>query len=125
MSRIERGGANPSLDAIETLAIALGVEVKTFFETTATGAATKSAAPVTVPFAADGSCFNPSLRRKRMGNFTVGKKGHLLAFDSFEAALEHLRSMESAYWLRPNKAGNWGIVTAARWGALPKKHLPL
>jgi transcriptional regulator with XRE-family HTH domain len=74
MSRIERGGANPSLDAIETLAVALGVEVKTFFETAVTGAAIKSAAPVTVPFAADGSCFNPSLRRKRMGHFTVGKK---------------------------------------------------
>ncbi len=32
MSRIERGGANPSLDAIETLATALGVEVRTLFE---------------------------------------------------------------------------------------------
>ena len=32
MSRIERGTANPSLDAIETLASALGVEVKELFE---------------------------------------------------------------------------------------------
>lgn len=31
MSRIERGRANPSLDAIEVLADALGVEVETFF----------------------------------------------------------------------------------------------
>ncbi len=31
MSRIERGGANPSLDAIETLAKALQVEIKDLF----------------------------------------------------------------------------------------------
>lgn len=31
MSRIERGGANPSLDAIEVLADALGVEIVTLF----------------------------------------------------------------------------------------------
>ena len=33
MSRIERGGANPSLDAIETLAVALKVEVEALFKT--------------------------------------------------------------------------------------------
>ena len=32
MSRIERGGANPSLDAIEALAGALKVQVKALFE---------------------------------------------------------------------------------------------
>lgn len=32
MSRIERGGANPSLDAVEVLANALGVPVKKLFE---------------------------------------------------------------------------------------------
>lgn len=32
MSRIERGGANPSLDAIETLANALKVPVRELFE---------------------------------------------------------------------------------------------
>ena len=32
MSRIERGGANPSLDAIETLASGLKVPVKALFE---------------------------------------------------------------------------------------------
>ena len=32
MSRIERGAANPSLDAIETLAVALEVEVKVLFD---------------------------------------------------------------------------------------------
>lgn len=32
MSRIERGGANPSLDAVEVLALALGVSVATLFD---------------------------------------------------------------------------------------------
>jgi len=32
MSRIERGGANPSLDAIEVLASALGVPVRLLFD---------------------------------------------------------------------------------------------
>ena len=31
MSRIEHGAANPSLDAVETLAVALEVEVKVLF----------------------------------------------------------------------------------------------
>ena len=33
MSRIERGGANPSLDAVQALADALGVRVGTLFDT--------------------------------------------------------------------------------------------
>lgn len=33
MSRIERGGANPSLDAVQVLADALGVKVVQLFET--------------------------------------------------------------------------------------------
>ncbi len=121
MSRIERGGANPSLDAIEDLADALGVEVKALFDTPTTRAPTKPVAAVMVPFAADGTCFNPSLRRKRTGKFTVGEKGHLVNFDSFEDALKYLVSMKQAYWLRPNEVGDPGIVTAVRWGALPKK----
>ncbi|WP_342620749.1 helix-turn-helix transcriptional regulator [Rhodoferax sp. GW822-FHT02A01] len=121
MSRIERGGANPSLDALETIAEALGIEVKALFESASPASAKKKAAPITVPFAADGTCFNPSLKRKRTGRFTVGEKGHLIDFDDFEAALAHLKAMKQAYWLRPNSAGNWGIVTAVRWDALPKK----
>lgn len=31
MSRIETGGANPSLDAVQTLAVALGVPVRDLF----------------------------------------------------------------------------------------------
>lgn len=34
MSRIERGGANPSLDAVQALADALGVNVAELFEAT-------------------------------------------------------------------------------------------
>ena len=123
MSRIERGGANPSLDAIESLADALGVEVKALFEPTSPIAAPKKAAPVTVPFAADGTCFNPTLKRKRTGRFTVGAKGHLVDHETFDAALEYLRAMKQPYWLRPNSVGHWGIVTAVRWGALPKRYL--
>lgn len=33
MSRIERGGANPSLDAVQALADALGVKVSELFDT--------------------------------------------------------------------------------------------
>ena len=122
MSRIERGGANPSLDAIEDLADALGVEVKALFETPTVKATIKPTAPVMVPFAADGTCFNPSLKRKRTGKFTVGAKGKLVYFDRFEDALKHLAAMKQAYWLRPNAVGDPGIVTAVRWAALPKKY---
>lgn len=122
MSRIERGGANPSLDAVETLADGLGIEVKALFQTTVTGSAIKPTAPSTVPFAADSSCFNPSLKRKRTGKFIVGEKKNEVAFDTFEAAVEHLKVMKTAYWRLPNKTGNWGRVVAVRWGALPKKY---
>lgn len=118
ISRVERGGANPSLDAIETLAAALSVEEKELFEAPAP---TAKAPPVLVPFAADGSCFNPTLLRPRTGKFTVGEKDHPETFTSFEAALKHLKSMKPARWWRPNKNGNWGLVTEVRWGPLPKK----
>lgn len=125
MSRIERGKANPSLDAVETLAVALGVEVKVLFETTGTGVPSAKVKPpaIQVPFAADGSCFNPSLRRSKVGTFAVGEKNHEVTFDTFDAAIEYLEAMETAQWRHPNKAGNWGRVVAVRWGALPKKYL--
>ena len=37
MSRIERGGANPSLDAVEVLASALGVSVVVLFQDPVSG----------------------------------------------------------------------------------------
>ena len=119
MSRIERGTANPSLDALEMLADALGIEVKTLFETISSPESTKVVIPVTVPFASDGSCFNPSLRRARTRKFTVGEKGSEQTFDTFTAAVEYLKTMNPARWRRPNKAGDWGRVTAVIWGTLP------
>ncbi|UMZ13517.1 helix-turn-helix domain-containing protein [Pseudomonas sp. MPFS] len=113
LSRIERGMANPSLDAIEGLADALGIDPATFFEI----------APVAsdeivedVPFASDGSCFHRGLASPRDGSFRVGDNGAELRFSSFEEALNHLRTMRTARWRRPNDAGNWGLVSAVYWG---------
>ena len=120
MSRIERGTANPSLDAVEALADALGVKVVTLFledETPDAGSSSTS-----VPYASDGSCFNPSLRRPKSGTYSVGEKSSLVKFDSFEAALAYLKSMKTAKWWRPNENGNWGLVSAMRWDAMPKKY---
>lgn len=125
MSRIERGAGNPSLDAVEILAVALKVEVKVLFDTaTATLPPAKAKPPaITVPFASDGSCFNPSLRRPKAGTFAVGEKGSQVNFKSFDEALDYLKRMKVAKWQRPNKAGNWGVVSADRWDTLPKKYL--
>jgi len=117
MSRIERGAANPSLDAVEVLAGALEVEVQALF---AIGrAADDSAGVIEVPYAADGTCFNPSLQRPRAKTYAVGEKGHAVHFGTFEAALEYLKTMKPAKWWRPNEQGAWGLVTAVRWGPLP------
>ena len=80
---------------------------------------------ILVPFAKDGSYFNPSLCRPKARTFTVGEKGSEVRFDTFEAALEHLRSMPVAMWRRPNpyNVKNWGIVSAIRWGFLPENYL--
>lgn len=124
MSKIERGLANPSLDTVEILAVALGVEVKVLFDTTTAALPPAKARPPTiqVPFAADGSCFNPSLRRAKAGTFTVGGEGDEVPFDTFDEALEYLKAMDTAQWRRPNTSGHWGRVVAVRWGALPKKY---
>jgi transcriptional regulator with XRE-family HTH domain len=112
MSRIERGLANPSLDAIEALAAALAVEVRDLFE---------KAAPVPswevleVPYAADGTVFHPGLGSPRDGSFRVGDRGHEIRFKSFDEALAYLRAMPVAKWRRPNVSGNWGLVAAEGW----------
>jgi transcriptional regulator with XRE-family HTH domain len=118
MSRVERGRANPSLDAIEALAAALGVEEKQLFEPATT---TTKPPPVLVPFAKDGSYFSRALLYPGIGKFVVGEKDHPRTFATFEAALKHLKSMKTAKWRRPNDKGNWGLVSAVRWGPLPKK----
>lgn len=117
MSRIERGGSNASLDAIETLATALRVEPwQLMFFDSAEGCALD----LLVPYAADGSCFHPGLASSRDGSFGVGDKTAQKRFGTFTEALEYLRSMETAKWRRPNPGGNWGIVSAVRWDKLKK-----
>lgn len=120
VSRIERGAANPSLDAIETLAAALGVEVVSFFGVTA-----KSVPPSNpkVPFAKDGSFFSPTTFRPTTREFNVGGKGkgNVVRFTKFEDALAYLKAMPDARWWRPNESGNWGLVVAVRWDVLPTK----
>jgi len=118
MSRIERGKANPSLDAIEVLSVALRVDVRQLFEPPTMRGKTKSET-ILVPFARDGSFFHPGLVRPRTKQYCVGKKGALQNFDTFDAALNYLKSMDTAHWLRPSENGNWGVVSAVKWVALP------
>ena len=117
MSRIERGGSNASLDAIEVLANALSVEP---WQLLAPGPSEDNDSELLVPYAADGSCFHPGLASTRDGSFGVGDKAAQKRFGTFAEALEYLRSMETAKWRRPNPSGNWGIVSAVRWDKLRK-----
>ena len=117
MSRIERGGSNASLDAIEVLANALSVEP---WQLLASDSSEDNDPELLVPYAADGSCFHPGLASTRDGSFGVGDKAAQKRFGTFSEALEYLRSMETAKWRRPNASGNWSIVSAVRWGKLRK-----
>ena len=115
MSRIERGGYNASLDAIEVLANALDVEA---WQLLVSHLSEDGDPELLVPYAADGSCFHPGLASSRDGSFGVGDKTAQKRFGTFSEALEYLRSMETAKWRRPNASGNWGIVSAVRWDKL-------
>lgn len=118
MSRIERGGSNASLDAIEVLANALNVEP---WQLLVSDYSSEDNNPeLLVPYAADGSCFHPGLASSRDGSFAVGDKTAQKRFGTFSEALEYLRSMNTAKWRRPNTSGNWGIVSAVRWDKLEK-----
>lgn len=113
MSRVERGLANPSLDAIEVLAAALAVDVGTLFES---AASVNSCDPlILAPYAADGTFFHPGLASPRDGSFRVGERGREVRFKSFDEALAYLRAMPIAKWRRPNASGNWGLVSAEGW----------
>lgn len=116
MSRIERGVANPSLDAIQVLADALSVEVVELFVENASS-------QLEVPQAKDGSYFDRSTFRPETKEYNVGDKGegNTKRFKDFDAALAYLRTMKPAKWWRPNEKGVWGLVTAIRWAPLPKK----
>ena len=115
MSRVERGGANPSIDAIEVLAVALGVHIKDLFTDSPVKLKKRLLEVTLVPYAADGSCFGSHL--KRAGKFTVGDRDDEIQFEDFDEALAYLRRMGVAKWRRPNSAGNWGIVSAVRWNS--------
>jgi hypothetical protein len=73
---------------------------------------------ILVPFAKDGTCFSPALRRPQAGTFTVGDSGNELIFADFDEALGYLQRMPTARWRRPSAAGNWGRVTAVLWDKL-------
>jgi hypothetical protein len=75
-----------------------------------------------VPVAADGSIFGPACEYKK-GGFKVGNKGEEIKVDSLEDALEYLRSMSLAKWRRPNKSGNFGIVSAVSWQRISLEEL--
>lgn len=105
--------ANPSLDAIEGLADALGIDPGALFEIVAP--VTPYEAIEEVPIASDGTCFHRGLASPRDGSFRVGDKNSEQRFSSFEEALKYLRAMPTARWRRPNDAGNWGLVSAVRW----------
>lgn len=71
-----------------------------------------------VPFARDGSWFGPHLAR-RDGSFTSGEKGREQKVHGFEEALRRLAGMSPARWRRPNRSGNWGIVSGIDWKEPP------
>jgi DNA-binding XRE family transcriptional regulator len=127
IQRLERGEQAPSLDLVEVLAANLAVSVESLF---CVNADRKFKRPIVsehgvilVPFAKDGTCFHPGLRKKTTKLFGVGTKT-LMAFpESFDDALDYLRSMETAKWLRPSSNGNWGIVSAVTWAPLPEEAL--
>jgi hypothetical protein len=65
-----------------------------------------------VPFADNEIEFDP-IKSRRDGNYTVGPKGAEQTFTDYRAALDCLARMKPAsYWKHPNKANNWGTVTA-------------
>ena len=76
---------------------------------------------ILLPYAADGSCFNSSLRCPKSGFYTVGEEGKELSFEHFDAALEHIKMMYTPRWRRPNQKGDWEVVSAVKWEFLNQK----
>lgn len=125
MSRIERGHAEPRFEALSKLSKAFGIPPSALFEPPTTTPTAKKSKTVLVPFAADGSCFNPTLRQPKSREFAVGSKGAVKKFDDFDAALNYLKTMDKAAWKRPNKTdGKEGVVVASGpWKPLPEEYL--
>lgn len=125
LSRIERGQSNPSLDIIGVLANNLGVAVWRLFEPIDNQKISTSDGKLLVPFAADNSYFNPTLKRPKSRMFAVGERVDTKYFADFGQALDFLRNMKTAKWWRPNAKGAWGLVSAVRWSPLPEcENLP-
>lgn len=129
MSRIERGRAEPRFDALAKLAEALNVSPAVLFQPSEKSAKAKEPKlppPILVPFCADGSCFNPTLRQPTTGEFAVGTKDHRMKFKDFFEALAYLRAMDKARWLRFGENGKAGVVTVdGDWKPLPAKYRKL
>jgi transcriptional regulator with XRE-family HTH domain len=125
MSRIERGHAEPRFEALSKLATAFSVTPSALFEPPITSTPKKRVKSVLVPFAADGTCFNPTLRQPKTGEFAVGSKSERKKFPDFHDALTYLKTMEKAAWLRPSKTGgNDGVVVAnGPWKPLPAEYM--
>lgn len=125
MSRIERGKANPSLDAVQDLADALGVEVFKLF--VADGELAAASVALEVPFSRGGSYFGPTTFRPTTKEYNVGEKGvgNTKRFKDFHDALAYLHAQRAAKkpvkWWRPNAKGIWGVVAAVRWAPLPDR----
>ncbi len=123
MSRIERGRAEPRFEALAKLAAAFRVTPSALFEPPTIHATTKRAKAVLVPFAADGTCFNPTLRQPKAKTFVVGEKSDRKRFTEFDDALSYLRDLgDTASWERPDGNGGRGIVKAREWKPLPAKY---
>lgn len=120
MSRIERGHAEPRFEALSKLATAFSVTPSALFEPPTTSMPKKRGKAVLVPFAADGTCFNPTLRQPKARTFVVGEKTTRQRFTSFVDALNYLGTMgEKACWERPDENGGRGIVRVKEWKLLP------
>lgn len=113
MSRIERGGSNASLDAIEVLAYALSVES---WQLLAPDSSENNDLELFVPYAAMVRVFTPAWRVPEMVTLVWVIRPLRSALGRFQK----LRSMETAKWRRHYPSGNWGIVSAVRWGKLRK-----
>lgn len=81
---------------------------------------------VFVPEASDGSVFGPSsCGRGPSGakRYIIGATGRQEAFEDYHEALSALSRLKIARWRRPNRAGNFGTVTATRWRRVPLSEL--
>jgi hypothetical protein len=69
---------------------------------------------MTIPYDRRGEAFDP-VTCCRDGGYWAGPKGAETKHATYAAALAALRAMDVPRWRRPNRNGNWGIVTGVRW----------